>query len=193
MRFPNGKVRKYRKSIDELGHAHELTFSCHKGFPFLAKDRTRRWFVDALDRTRRAGHFELWAYVIMPEHAHVLLLPVSLECGISTILKSIKQSVSRRAIRYLGANAPAWLQRLKVTWPTGRTEHRFWQQGGGYDRNFDNADAAWASVEYIHRNPVRRGLVECPTDWAWSSARWYEGLDGVVIEMDGGPPPEGVR
>ena len=70
-------------------------------------------------------------------------------------------------------------------------EYRFWQQGGGYDRNFDNVAAAWASVEYIHRNPVRRGLVDCPTDWTWSSARWYAGLDGVLIEMDGCPAAEG--
>ena len=192
MLLPNGKVRKYRKAIDELGHAHELTFTCHQSLPLLGKDRTRRWFVEALDRTRQTLPLELWAYVIMPEHAHVLLLPLSPESRISAILKSIKQSVSRRAIRYLRANAPSWLQRLKVTWPTGRIEHRFWQQGGGYDRNFDNAAAAWASVEYIHRNPVRRGLVDCPTDWAWSSARWYAVLDGVLIEMDGGPSSEGV-
>ena len=66
MLLPIGMVRKYRKAIDELGHAHELTFTCHRSLPLLGKDRTRRWFLEALDRTRQTMPLELWAYVIMP-------------------------------------------------------------------------------------------------------------------------------
>jgi putative transposase len=64
----------------------------------------------------------------------------------------------------------------------------FWQPGGGYDRNIDNAKVAWASVHYIHANPVRRGLVAHPTDWEWSSARWYAESEDVVLAMDACPP-----
>jgi putative transposase len=44
-------------------------------------------------------------------------------------------------------------------------------------------------IDYIHLNPVRRGLVERPEDWAWSSARWYAGLRPVPLEMDPTLPP----
>ena len=39
-------------------------------------------------------------------------------------------------------------------------------------------------IEYIHANPVRRGLVAQPEDWEWSNARWYAGIRPVLIEMD---------
>jgi putative transposase len=39
-------------------------------------------------------------------------------------------------------------------------------------------------IEYINANPVRRGLVDRPEDWPWSSASWYAGLRPVPIEID---------
>ena len=177
--------RKTRCRSNTPGDAHELTFSCYQRWPLLNNDRTRRWVVDALDRARHAWNFELWAYVIMPEHMHVLLYPRSPSYDISNILKAIKLSVSRRVTRVLRNESLPLLDRLRVTWPNGRQEYRFWQQGGGYDRNLYEDKVILASIEYMHFNPVARGLVDEPTDWKWSSARWYEGLDDVVLEMDG--------
>lgn len=180
--------RKRRRVFNDPGQAHELTFSCQQRLPLLSKDRTRLWFIEALAQARIIWKFELWAYVIMPEHAHILLLPSVPDYDISLILKSIKQSVSRRAINYLGATNPQWLQKLEVTWPDGRVEHRFWQQGGGYDRNIYRPATAWKIVQYIHDNPVRRGLVPLAVDWPWSGARYYAGMDDIVLELDGCPP-----
>ncbi len=47
---------------------------------------------------------------------------------------------------------------------------RFWQAGGGFDRNLCNAKAIHSSVNYIEYNPVRAGLVNAPEEWQWSSA-----------------------
>jgi putative transposase len=91
---PDGTVRKEKRRIQDAYHAHELTFSCFHGLPLLSKDRSRQWFVDALDRARRRHNLELWAYVIMPEHVHVLLRSRAVDYDISLILKSIKLSVS---------------------------------------------------------------------------------------------------
>jgi hypothetical protein len=41
-----------------------------------------------------------------------------------------------------------------------------------------------AMIDYLHANPVRRGLVSKAEDWEWSSARWYAGMRPVKIEMD---------
>ncbi|MCD4728634.1 MAG: hypothetical protein K8R46_13290, partial [Pirellulales bacterium] len=97
-------------------------------------------------------------------------------------------AVARKATNYLRTNAPNFLERLKVIRPTGRIEYRFWLQGGGYDRNIDNSKTAWHCVNYLHNNPVRRGLVESPVDWEWSSAQWYAGRTNVRLAMDGAPP-----
>lgn len=181
-------MRKTCRRYNEPGHAHELTFSCFKRLPLLSKDRTREWLVSALDRARHVHSFDLWAYVIMPEHAHVLLLPKSDTYDISAILKSIKQPVARRAIDYLSTNAPTFLEHLRVARSDGSVEHRFWQAGGGYDRNIVKPKSAWSAVRYLHENPVRRGLVRCATDWEWSSARCYAGATDVRLRVDGAPP-----
>ena len=55
----------------------------------------------------------------------------------------------------------------------GKTAFRYWQEGPGCDRNLATANAALASIDYLHLNPVRRGLVQAASDWRWSSCRFY--------------------
>ena len=79
---------------------------------------------------------------------------------------------------------PDWASGLKVTRPSGRIEYRFWQQGGGYDRNIHKADTLRKAMNYIHSNPVRRGLVEDPRQWTWSSRRAWELGETGPISID---------
>ena len=185
---PDGTIRKKRRSSNEPGQAHEFTFSCYKNLRLLTRERVRQWFINALDQTRTRYDLELWAYVIMPEHVHILLLPRQPNYSVATILQAIKQSVSRRAIRFLREHRPDRLAMLSVRRPDGRSSYRFWQAGGGYDRNITDSATAWRVVDYIHNNPLRRDLADHPTDWAWSSARWYAGEDDVKLAMDATPP-----
>ena len=188
MRESDGKVRKRRTTFNEAGHAHELTFSCYHRLRLLGSDRTRLWLIQALDEARRRWAFDLWAYVIMPEHVHVLLLPRRTEYEVAAILKAIKHPVARKAMNYLRNTAPQAMERFKVARPSGRVEYRFWQQGSGYDRNIVKPKTAWSVVEYIHNNPVRRSLADSPTEWSWSSAQWYAGDSDVRLVMDDRPP-----
>jgi len=179
--------RKTRRSYNISGHARALTFSWYRRMPLLTAERSRGWLIDSLARARTRMTFELWAYVIMPEHVHLFLRPLSESAEIAAILQAIKQGVARKATNCLRANHPRWLQRLAVRRPTGRVEHRFWLQGGGYDRNIVTDKAARAVIDYIHHNPVHRGLVSSPTDWPWSSARWFAGTGDALLEMDAFP------
>ena len=179
--------RKSCKSYNNPGEAHELTFSCYRRLRLLSRDRTRGWFIEVLDRARYLRGFELWAYVIMPEHVHVLLFPKEPTCSTAAIRTSIKLPVARKTIEWLRENKSSWLRRLECIWPSGRRGYHFWQPGGGYDRNVVKLDTAWTAMEYIHNNPVRRGLVATPCDWAWSSAGWYHGYSDWLIKMDAIP------
>ncbi len=118
----------------------------------------------------------------MPEHVHILIWPAKEVYSISAILKAIKQSVSRRAVAWLKSNNPEGL----IWLATGRKDkpYQFWQDGGGYDRNIRNAKTLRAVFSYIHRNPVKRRLVNCPEDWPWSSARDWSGLPAGAIPID---------
>ena len=90
------------------------------------------------------------------------------------IRQAIKEPIGRCAIEYLEANSPEWLAR--VTRRRGRrVERLFWQSGGGFDENIDDPATLRKVIEYIHENPVRRGLVARAKEWKWSSAGWFEG------------------
>ena len=128
----------------------------------------------------------------MPEHVHLLLWPPfdlisrDPQCTrgrIRGILWRLKQPVGEKAIAFLRENSPADLQKLTVQ-NSNRTYHRFWQSGSGYDENVSDPRALHAMVDYVHLNPVRRGLVERPEDWPWSSARDWNLLDGALLKVD---------
>jgi len=186
------RIRSQRRPAwNESGHAHELTFTCHHRHHFFAADRTCEWLAEAIDQARRRWQFALWAYVFMPEHVHLVICPRREEYDIPSLLKAIKEPVGRRAVRYLEQNSPEWLPRITVR-RGGREERRFWQAGGGYDRNVTEVTTLLAMIDYIHNNPVRRGLVAEASAWKWSSASWYERATGTFLVPDPIPPEWGT-
>jgi len=173
------RMRQMRRpAINEPGHAHELTFCCYRRYRFLRAERTCQWLAEAIDEARNSLDFALWAYVFMPEHVHLLIWPRRPEYDTGIILKKIKEPVGRKAVEHLRAHAPAWLSRISVQ-RGKRLERRFWQAGGGFDRNVMEPHTLLAMIEYIHANPVRRGLVSRPEDWKWSSAGWVAGKSSL--------------
>ena len=178
------RIRKTCKRFNTPGDAHALTFSCFRRQPFLTKDGSRRWLLDAIDRARSKHNFHVWAYVIMPEHAHLLVWPTEPAYEISEILSSIKQSVVKRALFFVRSRAPEFLPRMEDRQPDGSTHYRFWQRGGGYDRNVNEPATVHHQIEYIHNNPVRRGLCLRPEDWPWSSAADHLGIRVGPFRVD---------
>src|SRR5262245_27684694 len=183
-----------RKSYNEPGHVHELTFSCFRRYQFLKAERACQWLADSINGARVELAFHLWGYVFMPEHVHLMIYPQRPKYDIDLILQRIKEPVGRKAVKYLRENAPDWLRRITVQRGT-RRERRFWEAGGGYDRNAHEPATIFAMIDYIHANPVRRGLLARPEDWKWSSAGWLEGknslrpdpidLGGLALFLDG--------
>jgi len=115
---------------------------------------------------------------------HLLIHPRANEYSISRILHAIKWPVARWALEHLRQTNSPWIERLTDRQPNGRTDVRFWQRGGGYDRNIERESTLWPVIDYIHNNPVRRGLVDDPIEWTWSSAAWYDGRRDVLLAMD---------
>jgi len=177
------KRRKQVQHFDEPGHAHFLTFSCYGRMALLGKDRTRLWLVDAIDEARAKHQFDLWAWVFMPEHVHMLIWPRQTAYETKKILADIKRPVGQKAIGWLKRNSPTYLKRLTVR-NRNRTYHRFWLAGPGQDRNVYDVATAYQMIEYIHNNPVRRGLVAHAEDWLWSSAAEWAGKVDVLLKID---------
>ena len=166
-------VSDFRKTCqrwNEAGHAHSLTFSCFRRQPFLSTDRTQKQMIEAIDRARSLHAYHLWAYVVMPEHVHLLIFPTQSNYSISAVLSTIKQSVAKRALHYVRQHAPEFLTRMEDRQPNGKSSYRFWQRGGGYDRNLTEPTTISSTLDTIHANPVRRQLCRRSTDWPWSVA-----------------------
>ncbi|MBD3233203.1 MAG: hypothetical protein GF315_05720 [candidate division Zixibacteria bacterium] len=161
------------KRYNDPGHAHELTFSCYKNQPFLSNSWVCELLCQSIVKMKSKCIIDLWAFVFMPTHIHLLIYPKTEEYDISSILKSIKQPSSQRILSICKSDYPSFLKQMTEYKSNGKTTYRFWQRGGGYDRNIYKMDTIKAVIDYIHHNPVRKGLVDNPADWKWSSAGFY--------------------
>jgi REP-associated tyrosine transposase len=98
----------------------------------------------------------------MPEHVHLLVNEPERET-LAKAMQSLKQSVARTLA--LRAAEPFWQARY-------------------YDFNLWSERKFVEKIRYIHRNPVVRGLVVHPEDWAWSSFRHYMTGEPGPVEIE---------
>ena len=159
-----------------LGHLHFITFSCHRRMALLATVRARNAFGRALEQVRRKYDFALVGYVVMPEHVHLLIgeskrgnpstVVHSLKLRVSKSMRRTRSSPSQRSFAFHGATVP-----------------RSWQPRF-YDFNVWSAKKRREKLEYMHRNPVIRGLVKDPKDWVWSSYSSYSRRGTPLLPID---------
>jgi putative transposase len=149
------------KRYQTEGHHHFLTFSCYRRLPYLNDDHSRIAFLTTLERLRQRHQFQLFAYVLMPEHVHLLLSEPKLH-PLATTISVLKGETSKL---------------LKAT----RTQ--FWQTRY-YDFNVFTHPKFVEKLRYIHRNPVARGLVDRPEDWPWSSFNHWSTCEPGPIEIE---------
>jgi len=176
--------RKRLRRFNLPGQARELTFSTHQRRPLLAAPEFARLTLRAIAEAIPSSDFRLLAFVVMPEHVHLLLVPWRnvAQPDPRRLLSFIKRRTAydiKRALQQLGNESLP--QELAVVRPD-RTVFRFWLPGGGYDRNLTTTDAVHASFEYIHANPVKRGLSRTPGGYEWSSARQWLEPEAVIPE-----------
>ena len=149
-------MKGQRIRYQHTGEFHFLTFSCYRRRPYLASVAAMELFEDALERVRLRYRFVVAGYVVMPEHVHLL------------------ENEPRRALLSRA------IQALKLSVSVRGRERPFWQ-AHYYDFNVSSHAKFVEKLRYIHRNPVRRGLVAKPEDWRWSSHRHYQtGIRGSV-------------
>jgi putative transposase len=139
----------------------------------LTNDEWRGLLSRCLDEANRESDVQLVGFVFMPEHVHLLVHPSDPGQSIGRYLARFKQPFSGHIKATLIRHGSELLHRLTVRERPGKTCFRFWQEGSGYDRNLVSSEAIRASLDYIHENPVKRGLCRRAVDWRWSSARYY--------------------
>lgn len=154
------------------GNTHFITFSCQGRNPYLQSVESKLVFQRIAESARKRYQFHVFAYVIMPEHVHLLVSEPHLKP------LSIALAVLKREVASLLLPKPFWLPRY-------------------YDFNVFTNEKRIEKLRYIHRNPVHRGLAERPEDYPWSSFRFYALREPQAITItrgiDGLPKRETPR
>ena len=155
------------------GYAHFITTSCYRRLPLLNTARRRDLLLTVLEQVRRRYGFVVLGYVVMPEHIH-LLIGEPERGNPSTVMQAIKQGWARkmRSGRRRSNRCQAEL------WPEA-TEH-FWQRRF-YDFVVWSPAKRQQKLNYMHENPVKRGLVREPGQWRWSSHPYYAYGDAETV------------
>ncbi|MGA8763412.1 MAG: transposase [Candidatus Sulfotelmatobacter sp.] len=138
-----------------------VTFSTHDRRKLFVVETYVRLFLQTLYRHRREGRYRLHAFVAMPEHVHLLLTP-AIDVTIERAVQLIKGAYSHELGGIIG--------RKPEVWQRGFTDHRI----------RDEADFMHHR-NYIHRNPVERGIIDDPREYRYCSA--YPGF-----KLDPWPP-----
>jgi putative transposase len=116
------RIHRVRYSV--AGHARYLTFSCFHNLPLFRSEHCCQWFITKLAELHAEGTFELWAWVLMPTHVHLLLMPHDPEM-IPKLLFRLKKSTTNHAISWLQTNTPEFLTKLHDHQPNGKDIQRF--------------------------------------------------------------------
>jgi len=99
---------------------------------------------------KKEGWYYLLSFVIMPDHLHVIVTPN--RKNITGIMKSIKGFSARKINELYDRNGSIW-------------------QDGYFDYVLDREEIVLSKTRYIEDNPVRKGLVQCPEEYSFSSAK----------------------
>jgi putative transposase len=146
------------KRFQKAEALHFITFSCFHRLPFLEARGARETFEFVLEQARVRHEARVYAYVLMPEHVHLLINEPPLIL-VAQFLKALKQITSREL---RGARRQFWQDRY-------------------FDSNIYGEAARSDVIRYIHQNPVKRGLVASLEQYRWSSFNHYAtGIRGVV-------------
>jgi putative transposase len=160
--------RRKNRHFNIPGHAHGLTFCCFGHEDYFIDPVACKIFIGVLNESRKIYRYDLWAYVVMPDHVHILIWPRETIYDIGKIESGIKGIVSKRYSKHLQENDQKKYQFIVKS--RGKEVFRFWQLGGGYDRNYWNVGPVSSIIKYIEANPVKAGIVDSLEMYRWSSA-----------------------
>jgi len=163
-----------------------ITTTAVQHLHLFCRDVTKRLLVDTLDCMRLRGRFKLYAFVIMPNHIH-LIIQCSADDPFANVMRDYKKQVADRLIRQLQAedNQPALTLLASLVARPERQQYVVWEEGylakTAYSAKFVDQ-----KMSYIHNNPCQPhwNLAKSPDAYLWSSARFYLSDARAIIPID---------
>jgi REP element-mobilizing transposase RayT len=163
-------MRSRYKFLDERA-PYFVTITVVEWIPLFTTEIYCEILMESLRFCQQQKKFEVIAYVIMDNHLHLILEGSDLSKG----LKEFKSFTARMILQQLQVDGKDWaLNQFAFFKKKFKKESHFqvWQEGSHPQQIVDEL-MYQQKIDYIHENPVRRGLVKHPRDWIYSSARSF--------------------
>ena len=158
-----------------------MTMTINHWLPVFTRPETVEIVLDSWRWLREHEAFRLHGYVVLENHLHL----IGFAPDLGKVIQRFKSYTARQIIDYLSeAKASRLLDLLTLFKRDYKTqsEHQLWEEGS-HPQRIEHDSVMRQKLDYIHYNPVKRGYVDVPEHWRWSSARNYAGEPGV-IEVD---------
>jgi REP element-mobilizing transposase RayT len=173
-------MRSRYKTIDSKG-IYFVTSTIIEWIPIFTRQPYFEVITNSLDFCRKNKELQLFAYVIMDNHFHLIVSHKNL----SQVMQDLKSFTAKEIIKLLKQHKKEWLlnqlKYFKYRYKK-ESEYQLWQEGM-HPKIMSNEEMLKQKIEYIHNNPIRAGLVQKPEDWVYSSASNYLVGKGI-IEID---------
>lgn len=169
--------------ISKDSPCYYLTSVTHKRLPVFQTDKLKEITVKSLDEARNSHKILIFAYVIMPDHYHII---TDSNRKISEVLRYFNGITAKRVIDYLKENDfHSSLIKLRQETKKRNYKHSLWEHHPNAF-SINNEKTFLQKVQYIHQNPVRAGLVEKAEDYLYSSVRiWHrKRVENEPLEID---------
>lgn len=169
--------------IKDQEAAHYLTFQIVFWVDVFTRRTYRDILIDSLRYCQKNKGLEIYAFVIMSNHIHLLVRSQTGE--LSDTVRDIKKYTSKQIIQKIHSGEESrkpWMLNLfsyAANRQNKKGEYQVWTHENHAIEVYSN-DFIEQKVNYIHGNPVRNGLVENPEDYIYSSARFYADQECVL-------------
>jgi REP element-mobilizing transposase RayT len=171
-------MTRSRYHITENGTPYFLTCTVVAWLPVFTRPQTAEFVLDSWRFLQSRQRLTLYGYVILENHLHLIAAADDLAKEIG----HFKSFTARQIIDHLKECGTTTLLRLLEYYKARHKidqEYQLWQEGTHPKQILDD-EMMLQKLEYIHNNPVKRGYVDDPTHWRYSSARNYAGIAGLI-------------
>jgi len=151
--------------------------------PIFMEHRYIDPLIDSLAFCRANKGLQLFAFVVMPHHVHLIAAADDLHALFRDFKRFTSRSIHERLLADGRQTILAWLDRAAQNSRRQRGEFSLWQDGF-HPQEIHSRRVFDEKLNYIHDNPVRKGLVLSAHDWWFSSAAWYAETPPFCLEMD---------
>ena len=167
-----------RYKIYEPTHPHFITCTVVNWIPLFTRKESVEILLDTFRYLQKDEGFKLYAYVILENHIHI----VAQSNDIAKSMARFKNHTAKELLRLLKKeNIKTILEQLSFYKKAHKIdrEYQVWQDGI-QPKLMQNDVMMKSKIDYIHHNPVKRGYVDDTMHWRYSSARDYEGIEGLL-------------